>query len=235
MPDARCTRSRLCSKKAQALATTGTPLFTRHSLRSGFNGVFRALPGDRALLPPSSADGSANLTPASGRQDHTTSPSATMAFVSCRIASTASRLTSVTIAKRPSVGTGPSRNTPASTSPSSQFRKFRNRSRCRSSYISAMQSHEVGRVGKSEACPPQSGTATNICPLRRWARRKGAFARPADSTHIITAGPAIISPSPTRGEIRLPCPASSSMTFPIRRPVRQIRPSTRCAGSARTS
>src|SRR5258705_14023183 len=46
-----------------------------------------ALPGDRALLPPSSADmvlllpgradkTSANLTPASGRQDHTTSPSA---------------------------------------------------------------------------------------------------------------------------------------------------------------
>jgi hypothetical protein len=25
MPDARCTRGRLCSKKAQALATKGTP------------------------------------------------------------------------------------------------------------------------------------------------------------------------------------------------------------------
>jgi hypothetical protein len=32
----------------------------------------------------------ANLTPAKGRQDHTTSPSATAAFVSCAIASTAS-------------------------------------------------------------------------------------------------------------------------------------------------
>src|SRR5207244_10182830 len=49
--------------------------------------------GDRALLPPSSADlvlskpgwadiTSANLTPASGRQDHTTSPYAATSFVS---------------------------------------------------------------------------------------------------------------------------------------------------------
>jgi hypothetical protein len=45
-------------------------------------GLFRALPGDRALLPPSFADRSATLTPASGRQDHTTSPSASSAFVS---------------------------------------------------------------------------------------------------------------------------------------------------------
>jgi hypothetical protein len=29
--------------------------FGRHSLRDGFNGVLRALPGDRALLSPSSA------------------------------------------------------------------------------------------------------------------------------------------------------------------------------------
>ncbi len=55
--------------------------------RNGFNGVCRALPGDRALLPPSSceygmsAPGRAdmppqNLTPASGRQNHTIWPSA---------------------------------------------------------------------------------------------------------------------------------------------------------------
>jgi hypothetical protein len=36
--------------------------------------LFRALPGERALLPPSSADNSTNLAPASRRQDHTTSP-----------------------------------------------------------------------------------------------------------------------------------------------------------------
>jgi hypothetical protein len=46
------------------------------------------------------------LTPASGRQDHTTSPSAFALFVYSVKASTASRLTSVTIAKRPSVWDG---------------------------------------------------------------------------------------------------------------------------------
>src|SRR3982075_1213742 len=68
---------------------TGTPDIPA---RNGFNGLCRALPGDRALLPPSSADmvlskpgradlTSANLTPASGRQDHTTSPHATTSLV----------------------------------------------------------------------------------------------------------------------------------------------------------
>src|SRR5215207_5782813 len=37
-------------------------------------GLLRALPGERALLPPSLADNSASLTPASRRQDHTTWP-----------------------------------------------------------------------------------------------------------------------------------------------------------------
>jgi hypothetical protein len=41
-----------------------------------FYGFLRALPGDRAFLSPSPADRSADLTPASRRQDHTTSPSA---------------------------------------------------------------------------------------------------------------------------------------------------------------
>ena len=90
-----------------SVVTTVTPEIARHSPRNGFNGFFRALPGDRALLPPSSADHSTNLTPASGRQDHTTSPSATKALSSeAPLASTASRLTSVTIAKRPSRETG---------------------------------------------------------------------------------------------------------------------------------
>jgi hypothetical protein len=66
-------------------------------------GLFRALPGDRAFLPPSPALLSANLTPASGRQDHTSSPSASAPFVIGASASTASRLASVTIANRPSV------------------------------------------------------------------------------------------------------------------------------------
>jgi hypothetical protein len=80
---------------------------TRHSLRNGFNGFLRALPGDRAFLSPSPADGLASLTPASGRQDHTTSPSASAPFVfgATRVHRTPPP-TSVTIAKRPSVRDG---------------------------------------------------------------------------------------------------------------------------------
>src|SRR5213592_4393406 len=46
-----------------------------------FYGLFRALPGDQACLTPSPALLIANLTPASGRQNHTTSPSASAPFV----------------------------------------------------------------------------------------------------------------------------------------------------------
>jgi len=86
-----------------------TPEIVRHSPRNGFNGFLRALPGDRAFLPPSSLRSLLlkNLISASGYQDHTTSPSAGFARSSGAIpASTASRPTSVTIAKRPFVGTG---------------------------------------------------------------------------------------------------------------------------------
>src|SRR6202011_3278386 len=64
-----------------------TPEITQHSPRNGFNGFLRALPGDRALLPPSSLRSllPKNLTPASGRQDHTTSPSASVLFVHQRL------------------------------------------------------------------------------------------------------------------------------------------------------
>src|SRR3979409_2521252 len=65
-------------------------------------GLFRALPGDRAFLPPSPALLSANLTPASGRQDHTSLPYASAPFVIGASASTASRPAFVTIMIRPS-------------------------------------------------------------------------------------------------------------------------------------
>src|SRR4029078_2511190 len=67
---------RMQNKKAYEHSHHGHTGFTRHSPRNGFNGFLRALPGDRALLPPSLADPSANLMPASGHQNHTTSPSA---------------------------------------------------------------------------------------------------------------------------------------------------------------
>ena len=74
---------------------------------------------------------SADLTPASGCQDHTTSPSASALSSAAPSASTASRPTSVTIAKRPSEEAGPNRYIPVSTRPSSKILKIRNCSGCR--------------------------------------------------------------------------------------------------------
>ena len=64
---------------------------TRPSLRNGFNGLLRALPGDRAFLPPSPRGSyPGNLASASGCQDHTTSPSAIVSFVRATCALTPS-------------------------------------------------------------------------------------------------------------------------------------------------
>ena len=65
--------------KSTRVRTTGTAESARPSLRDGFNSFLRALPGDRALLSPSSARCAsivANLAPTLGRQNHTPSPSA---------------------------------------------------------------------------------------------------------------------------------------------------------------
>src|SRR5258707_127757 len=106
MPGARCARSRACSVVNTRVSHHGHTGITRHSPRNGFNGLLRALPGDRAFLPPSPLRSLLlkNLTPASGRQDHTPSPSASAPFVKSASASTASCPASVTISSRPSVG-----------------------------------------------------------------------------------------------------------------------------------
>src|SRR6266404_3694517 len=75
-PGARRTRSLACKVKSIRVNHHRFAGAIRPSLRNGFNGFLRALLGDRACLPPSPASLLANLTPASGRQDHTTSPSA---------------------------------------------------------------------------------------------------------------------------------------------------------------
>jgi hypothetical protein len=80
MPGARRARSLACKiKKHTSIITTVTPDSPGIPCAMGYD-LFRALPGDRAFLPPSlTRKIPANLTPASGRQDHTTSPSATRA------------------------------------------------------------------------------------------------------------------------------------------------------------
>src|SRR6266403_3859295 len=105
MPGARCTRSLACKiKQAYERShhghTGNHPAFPAQ----WFYGLFRALPGDQACLTPSPALLLADLTPALGRQNDTTSPSAPAPFVKGAAASTASRPASVTIASRPSVG-----------------------------------------------------------------------------------------------------------------------------------
>ncbi len=73
--------------KAHELVTTVAPGSPGIPARNGFNGFLRALPGDRAFLSPSPAEASsADLTPASRRQDHTTSPSARSALLVCSAA-----------------------------------------------------------------------------------------------------------------------------------------------------
>jgi hypothetical protein len=94
---------RMQNKKHTSIVTTVTPE-TPSIPRAMVYGLFRALPGDRALLPPSPALRLADLTPASGCQDHTALPSASAPFVIGASASTASRSAAVTIATRPSVG-----------------------------------------------------------------------------------------------------------------------------------
>jgi hypothetical protein len=73
-------------------------------------GLFRALPGDRAFLPPSPAGLTANLTPASGRQDHTSSPSASAPFVRERLRVHRIPPRVGDVAQRPSVWDGMSNN-----------------------------------------------------------------------------------------------------------------------------
>jgi hypothetical protein len=109
MPGAWCARSRAWWVESTRVSHHGHTGNTRHSPRNGFNGFLRALPGDRAFLPPSSPRSLLlkNLMPASGHQDHTTSPSARRALVES--AARVHRIphpTSVTTAKRPSCGTG---------------------------------------------------------------------------------------------------------------------------------
>jgi hypothetical protein len=105
MPGARSARSRAWCVVNTRVSHHGHAGITRHSPRNGFNGFLRALPGDRACLPPSSAkiafrelDASVG---ASGPHDFAVRKSAPSSLAP--LASTASRLASVTIASRPSV------------------------------------------------------------------------------------------------------------------------------------
>src|SRR5437588_2590909 len=76
-PGADCTRGLVCQTHSNR--RTRAYRFSRNSPAfpaQWFYGLYRALPGERACLPPSPPRSSLlkNLAPASRRQDHTTSP-----------------------------------------------------------------------------------------------------------------------------------------------------------------
>jgi hypothetical protein len=83
MPGARCTRSLVCKGRKHTSSHHRSTGITRHSRTQWCYSLFRALLGDRAFLPPSSLRSLLlkNLTPASGRQDHTALPYANAPFV----------------------------------------------------------------------------------------------------------------------------------------------------------
>jgi hypothetical protein len=106
MPGARRTRSRAWSVVNTRVSHHGRTGITRHSrtrvvltVSFGLSPVI-GLSCHRRRRKLVFAD----LTPASRRQDHTTSPSASAPFVKGAAASTASRPAFVTIASRPSLG-----------------------------------------------------------------------------------------------------------------------------------
>src|SRR5260370_14176612 len=107
MPGAQCTHSLACEidkahERSHHRYTGNHPAFPAH----WFYGLLRAVPGDQACLTPSPALLIADLTPASGRQNHTTSPSASARFVkrTARVHRIPPRVDDV--AQRPSFGTG---------------------------------------------------------------------------------------------------------------------------------
>src|SRR5258707_12844709 len=82
MPGAHCTRSLACEidkahERSHHRYTGVNPAFPAEC----FYGLLRDLPGDQACLTPSPALLIADLTPASGRQNHTTWPYASASFV----------------------------------------------------------------------------------------------------------------------------------------------------------
>ena len=151
MPDATCapvaSRAKQKSKRDshhRSAERSGTPC------ANGFNGLLRALPGDRALLSPSSARCMSivtDLMPASRHQDHAISPYAFHAVRHRRKG--VHRIphpTFVTIAKRPS-----------SRARDAQFAFLRESRKLNSSKISdQFLRREVWRrrVGRDERWPP---------------------------------------------------------------------------------
>jgi hypothetical protein len=92
MPGARCARSLACKiEKHTSIVTAVTPVTPGIPCAMVLTVSFVLSPVTGLFATVASGVSSANLAPASGRQDHTTSPSASAPFVSRAGTSTASR------------------------------------------------------------------------------------------------------------------------------------------------
>jgi hypothetical protein len=160
MPGAHCARSLVCRmKKHTSIVTTVTPgspgipramVLTVSFVLSPATGLFcHRRPQDHHLT---------SLTPASGRHDHTTSPSARSALVRC--ATCVHRIPPRVRDDRepPLCGTGPNRNNPASTPVSSEIRKIR-------SHIAGIFSEYFRAGARQEIC--KTAPSGQISPLDR--------------------------------------------------------------------
>ena len=90
--------------KANAHEHTGSAESIRPSLRNGFTAYIVLSSVTGFVVTVGSRDNPQNLTPASGRRNHTISPSAFVTLVFVTEAATASQPAFVTIAIRPSFG-----------------------------------------------------------------------------------------------------------------------------------
>ena len=133
MPGARCTRGLACNGDGRgAHEHKGEAESIRHSLRNGFTAYNVISPVGPGSLSPSLARNDpywgcaifASLTPASGRQDHTSLPYASVPFVKGISASTAPRPAFVTIASAPLVGTGCNLYSPVRASDKEKYLRF---------------------------------------------------------------------------------------------------------------
>src|SRR5213592_3492892 len=95
---------RMQNKKAYEHSHHGHTGDTRHSPRNGFNGFLRALPGDRALLPPSFCVYRKLDASVGASEPHDFAVRLTCCSSKAPSASIASRPAFVTIASRPSLG-----------------------------------------------------------------------------------------------------------------------------------
>ncbi len=91
VPNAPAASCALGSGSMHTSIHSGGTGYIRHSPRNGFNSLYVISPGTGLSCPRRSRDKPATLAPASGRQDHTTSPSAPARSSCVAAASTASR------------------------------------------------------------------------------------------------------------------------------------------------